>query len=73
MECPYCGCEALALLEPKEFRNPDFIHFHDAGGFGTLNKANWQAYLCDTCTRVVILDEDEVRRIENAAKKLSRK
>jgi len=33
MECPYCTCDALVRLEPKEFRNPDFIHFHDAGGY----------------------------------------
>jgi len=71
MECPYCTCDALVRLEPKEFRNPDFIHFHDAGGYGGLNFVNWQAFICEVCGRVLILDEDEVRRMEDATKELS--
>ena len=66
MECPYCSCTALSRLESPQSHNPDEVYFQDASGYSKLTEVNWQAYKCDVCERTLILDEDEVRRIEDA-------
>lgn len=56
-ECPYCSAKAL---EPMW--GPDEVYFleestEDSAG---LNITKWQAYRCDTCTRVCILDRNAI-------------
>jgi len=70
MECPYCGTEALKPLSDNNVAPAEvFFSFMTHGEEVAIEliRKEWRAYKCETCLRLLILEEDEVRRIENAA------
>lgn len=59
MECPYCSCEGL-----EELLGPDTVNFSPLVKLEHLNSRVWKAYYCNSCSNVVILDGDEMNKLE---------
>jgi hypothetical protein len=57
LECPYCTMESMEPID-----GPTEVYFDSLVGIASneLNMINWRAYRCETCGRVVIVDEDSV-------------
>jgi len=55
IECPYCTMQSLEPIGKPTVLAEDGAELDDE-----LNMADWRAYQCATCTRVVILDEKSI-------------